>query len=47
MYHEYLMSSQGENHAMEEIWTFRHMNAPTVGPDIKSMGAQMGLHLKG
>ena len=33
---EHLMSSKEENHAKEETWTFRCMNVPTVGPDIKS-----------
>ena len=48
MQHEYLMSSKGENHAKEETWTFWRMNVPTVGPDIKSTGAQMRLqHAKG
>ena len=41
--HEYLMSSKGDNYAKEETRTFRHTNAPAVGPDIKSTGARMHL----
>ena len=42
------MSSKGEKHAKEETRTFPCTNAPTVGQDIKSMGARMCLqHAKG
>ena len=44
MRHEYLMSCKAGNPAKD----FRHMNAPTVGPGLKSMGARMHLqHAKG
>ena len=42
-HHEYCNELKAGNHAKEETWTFRHTNAPTVGPGIKSMGAQMRL----
>ena len=41
MRHEYLMSSKAGNTAKD----FRHTNAPTVGPGIKSAGAQISLLL--
>ena len=31
------------SHVKEETWTFWHMNAPTVGPGMKSTGAGMSL----
>ena len=44
MHHEYLTSSKAGNLAKD----FRRTNAPTVGPGIKSTGAQMHLqHAKG
>ena len=41
--HEYLMSSKRENIPKEETQTFCRTNAPTVGPDIKFIGARMYL----
>ena len=31
------------SHMKDKTWTFRHMNAPTMGPGIESTGAGMSL----